>query len=72
MATERVRRGSGGTAKIGKNKNKSERYRQEHRKDKNKIRRLKAMIKNLASDNNMRIKTEMRIKELKNVNKKYI
>jgi len=66
MASERVRKGSGGAAKIGGNKKACERYRSEYRKEKNKIRRLKAMIKNLAPDNNMRIKTEARIKELQN------
>ena len=64
MGTERTRRGSGGTAKIGRGKKNCERYRQEHRREKNKVRRLRGMIKNLKPDNNMRIKTEARIKEL--------
>ncbi len=64
MATDRVQRGSGGTAKIGRGKRTCERYRQEHRREKNKARRLRAMIKKLAPDNNMRKQTEARIREL--------
>ncbi len=64
MATEKTRRGSGGTRKIGRAKKQGERYRQEHRKEKNKIRRLQSMIKNLKPDNNMRKQAEARIKEL--------
>ncbi len=64
MATERTRRGSGGTRKIGRGKKQCERYRQEHRREKNKVKRLTAMIKNLKTDNNMRITTEARIEEL--------
>lgn len=50
--------------KVGRNKTKSDRYRTEHRLEKNKIRRMTAMIKNLSPDNKMRILTEKRIKEL--------
>ncbi len=64
MASERVRRGSGGTAKIGRAKKQCERYRQESRREKNKIIRLRVMIKNLKPDNNMRKQAEARIKEL--------
>ena len=58
---------SGGTRKIGRNKAKCGRYRNEHRKEKNKIVRLKAMIKNLAPDNGMRKQAEVRIKELERI-----
>lgn len=57
-------RGKSGTRKYSRNKAKCERYRVEHRKEKNKVRKLTAMIKNLAPDNNMRILTEKKIKEL--------
>lgn len=40
MATERVRRGSGGKKKWGRNKAKCERYRAEGRREKNKARRI--------------------------------
>lgn len=56
--------GKSGARKHGRNKDKCERYRREHRKEKNKAIRLKAMIKNLSPKNRMRIQTEKRIEEL--------
>jgi len=56
---------SGGQRKIGRNKAKCEKYRNEHRREKNKIRKLRKMIKNLDSNNKMRIQAEKRIEELK-------
>lgn len=50
--------------KVGRSKTRCDRYRTEHRLEKNKIRRMAAMIKNLPPDNKMRILTEKRIKEL--------
>jgi len=46
---------------------KYERYRREHRWEKNKITRLKAMIKRLAPENKMRVQMEKRIEELTKV-----
>ena len=64
MASERVQRGKGGTAKYSRNKRGCERYRNEHRREKNKMRRMTAMIKDLSPNNKMRILSEKRIKEL--------
>lgn len=50
--------------KLGRAKDKCGRYRGEHRREKNKIIRLKAMIKNLSPENKMRIQMEKRIEEL--------
>jgi len=50
--------------KVGRSKTSCDRYRTEHRLEKNKIRRMTAMVKNLSPDNKMRISTEKRIKEL--------
>lgn len=58
------RRGSGGTRKHGRNKETCARYRTEHRKEKNKMIRLSAMIKRLDPNNNMRKECEKRIEEL--------
>ena len=60
------RRGSGGTKKHGRNKDTCARYRAEHRREKNKIIKLSAMIKRLAPDNNMRKEVGKRIEELQN------
>ncbi|MBA7632413.1 hypothetical protein ES703_39959 [subsurface metagenome] len=50
--------------KVGRSKTGCDRYRTEHRLEKNKIRRMAAMVKNLSPDNKMRVLTEKRIKEL--------
>ena len=57
--------------KVGRSKTRCDRYRTEHRLEKNKIRRMAAMIKNLSPDNKMRILTEKRIKELATVVRGY-
>lgn len=57
--------------KIGRNKETCARYRTEHRLEKNKIRRMTAMIKNLSPNNKMRILSEKRIKELTTIVKGY-
>ena len=59
-----ARKGKSGTRKYGRNKVKCERYRREHRREKNKIVRLKAMVKNLSPKNKMRKQAEARIEEL--------
>lgn len=59
-----AKKGRSGARKYGRNKVKCERYRREHRYEKNKITRLKAMIKNLAAKNNMRKQAEGRIEQL--------
>ena len=61
---ERISKGKSGTRKYGRNKVKCERYRREHRYEKNKIKKLTAMIKNLSPENNMRKQIENRIEEL--------
>jgi len=57
--------GSGGTKKHGRNKIKCQQYKNEHRREKNKIRKWKKMIKKLSSDNMMRRELEIRIKKVK-------
>lgn len=57
--------------KVGRNKTRCDRYRTEHRLEKNKIRRMTAMVKNLSPDNKMRILTEKRIKELRTIVRGY-
>ena len=64
---EKARRGKGGMAKHGRHKEICKRYRSEHRREKNKIVKLSAMIKNLSPDNNMRKEVEKRIKELQKI-----
>ena len=61
------RRGSGGTKKHGRNKETCARYRNEHRREKNKITKLSAMIRRLAPENNMRKEVEKRIEELQGI-----
>lgn len=67
-----IGKGKSGTRKYGRNKIKCERYRKEHRYEKNKIRKLSAMIKNLSPENNMRKQTEKRIEELNDLRFKEI
>jgi len=59
-----MRKTSGGARKFGRNKEKCQRYRDQNRKEKNKIRKWKKLIKNLTPDNDMRIQLERRIKEI--------
>ncbi|GAI89684.1 unnamed protein product, partial [marine sediment metagenome] len=50
--------------KLGRNKEKCQKYKEANRKEKNKIRKWKKLIKNLSPDNNMRRQLEKRIKEV--------
>jgi len=54
----------GGARKYGRNKDKCQRYRDQNRKEKNKIRKWEKLIKNLSPDNDMRIQLEKRIREI--------
>lgn len=54
---------SGGTRKLGRNKEKCQRYQNQNRREQNKIRKWKKLIKNLSPDNDTRIQLERRIKE---------
>lgn len=55
---------SGGSRKIGRNKERCQRYQNQDRRAENKIRKWKKLIKNLSPDNEMRIQIEKRIKEI--------
>jgi len=55
---------SSGTKKIGRNKDKCVKYKQDHRKEKNKIRRYKKMIKKLPDNNETCIDLKNKIKKL--------
>ena len=59
-----MRKTSGGAKKHGRNKEKCQRYKEANRKEKNKIRKWKKLIKNFPPDNSMRIQLEKRIKEV--------
>jgi len=59
--------GSGGTKKIGRNKDKCAKYRSEQYREKKKIRKWKKLIKNLPNDNAMRVELEKKIKKLEKV-----
>ena len=59
-----MKKTSGGAKKCGRSKEKSQRYRDQNRREKNKIRKWKKLIKNLSPDNDMRIQLEKRIKEV--------
>jgi len=59
--------GSGGTKKIGRNKDKCAKYRLTQNREKNKIRKWKKLIKNLPDDNAMRVELEKKIKKLEKV-----
>ena len=56
--------GSGGTKKIGRNKESCQAYRNDNRREKNKIRKWKKIIKNLLPNNNTRKELEARIKKM--------
>lgn len=58
-----MRETSGGRRKLGRNKKKCQRYKDENRREKNKIRKWKKLIKSLSPDNDMRIQLEKQIKE---------
>jgi len=59
-----MRKTSGGAKKYGRNKEKCQRYRDQNRREKNKIGKWKKLIKNLSPDNSMRRQLEKRIKEV--------
>ncbi len=54
----------GGAKKIGRNKDKCQKYRAEHRLEKNKIRKYKKMIKKLPDNNETCIDLKNKIKKL--------
>ena len=58
---------SGGTKKIGRNKDKCVKYKQNNRKEKNKIKKYKKMIKKLPGNNEtcIDLKNKIRILEKK-------
>jgi hypothetical protein len=51
--SKRISRGHGGSRKIGRNKVKCEQYRREHRREKNKLRRLLKLYKHHPNDKQM-------------------
>ena len=55
---------SGGTRKIGRNKEGCTEYRQGHRREKNKIRKYKKMLKKLLDNNETAIDLKNKIKKL--------
>ena len=56
--------GSGGTKKHGRNKINCQKYKNEHRKEKNKIKKWRKMIKKLPDNNEMAIELKNKIKKL--------
>lgn len=60
-----MRKTSGGAKKHGRSKEKCQRYKEANRREENKIRKWKKLIKNLSPDNNMRKQLEKRVKEVK-------
>lgn len=59
-----MRKTSGGAKKHGRNKEKCQKYKEANRREENKIRKWKKLIKNLSPDNSMRRQLEKRIKEV--------
>ena len=55
--------GSGGTRKIGRNKIKCQQYKNDNRREKNKIRKWKKIIKHLFPNNNTRKELEAKIRK---------
>jgi len=60
-----MKKESGGGRKFGRSKKKCQRYQDENRKEKNKIKKWEKLIKKLSPDNRMRKQLEIRIKEVK-------
>ena len=58
---------SGGSRKIGRNKDKCAKYRLNQRREKNKISKWKKLIKNLPADNKMVIQLKNKIRALEKV-----
>jgi len=61
---EKQKTGSGGRKKHGRNKIKCQKYKNEHRRERNKIRKWRKMIKKLPPNNNMRRELEKRIEKV--------
>jgi len=59
-----MRKTSGGAKKHGRNKEKCQKYQGQNRREENKIRKWKKLIKKLSPDNSMRRQLEKRIKEV--------
>jgi len=59
-----MKKTSGGAKKLGRNKEKCQRYRDQNRWEENKIKKWKKLIKSLSPDNDMRMQIEKRIKEV--------
>lgn len=55
---------SGGGRKIGRNRDKCAKYRQEHRREKNKIRKWKKLLKGLLDNNETAIELKNKIRKL--------
>ncbi len=55
---------SGGGRKHGRNKEKCQKYQGQNRREENKIRKWKKLIKNLSPDNDMRRQLEKRVREV--------
>ena len=55
---------SSGTRKIGRNKNKCAEYKQEHRREKNKIRKWKKLLKGLLNNDETAIELKNKIRKL--------
>jgi len=53
----------GGARKLGRNKERCQRYQDQNRREQNKISKSKKLIKNLSPDNDMRMHLERRIRE---------
>jgi len=60
-----MKKTSGGGRKFGRSKKKCQRYQDENRREENKIKKWKKLIKKLSPDNRMRKQLEKRIKEVK-------
>lgn len=59
-----MKKTSGGARKLGRNKERCQRYQNQNRREQNKIRKWKKLIRNLSPDNNMRRELGKRIKEV--------
>lgn len=60
-----IKKTSGGARKFGRSKKKCQRYQDENRREKNKIRKWEKLIKKLSPDNSMRKQLEDRVKEVR-------
>lgn len=62
-----MKKAGGSSAKIGRNKDKCAKYAQAHKREKNKIRKYKKMLKKLQDNSDTAIDLKKRIKELEKV-----